>query len=79
MRGKQLGNPNRELLGGPQQERRFCYTTGNAIDWYEELGFRTFNLACPDAPADGPEGLRKNEELLMLLAALPAHSGWIGK
>jgi len=61
LRGKLLGKPVYELLGGPQKDRIFCYCTGNDIDWYQALGFRAFKLACPYGPADGLDGLRKNE------------------
>ena len=61
LRGKLLGQPVYALLGGPQKDRIFCYCTGNDIDWYQELGFRAFKLACPYGPADGLDGLRKNE------------------
>jgi len=64
LRGKLLGQPVYQLLGGPQKERLFCYATGNDVDWYQELGFRAFKLACPYGPADGLEGLRKNEEFV---------------
>jgi L-rhamnonate dehydratase len=62
--GKLLGQPVHALLGGPQKERIFCYCTGNDVDWYQELGFRAFKLACPYGPADGLDGLRKNEEFV---------------
>jgi len=61
LRGKLLGKPVYALLGGPQKDRIACYCTGNDIDWYQELGFRAFKLACPYGPADGLDGLRKNE------------------
>lgn len=63
-RGKLLGRPVYALLGGPQKERIFCYATGNDLDWYQELGFRAFKLACPYGPADGLDGLRRNEEFV---------------
>lgn len=63
-RGKLLGQPVYALLGGPQKERIPCYCTGNDIDWYQELGFRAFKLACPYGPADGLDGLRRNEEFV---------------
>ena len=62
--GKLLEKPVYSLLGGPHKERMFCYATGNDVDWYLELGFRAFKLACPYGPADGLDGLRKNEELV---------------
>jgi L-rhamnonate dehydratase len=63
-RGKLLDRPVYELLGGPQKERIFCYATGNDIDWYQELGFRAFKLACPYGPADGLDGIAKNVEFV---------------
>ncbi len=64
LRGKLLGQPVYRLLGGPQRERIFCYATGNDVDWYQELGFRAFKLACPYGPADGLDGLKRNEEFV---------------
>lgn len=63
-RGKLLDRPVYELLGGPQKDKIFCYATGNDVDWYLELGFRAVKLACPCGPADGLDGIRKNEELV---------------
>ena len=62
--GKLLEKPVYELLGGPKQEAIPCYATGNDVDWYQELGFRAFKLACPYGPADGLDGIRKNEEFV---------------
>jgi len=56
--------PVYQLAGGPVRDRIFCYATGNDVDWYQELGFRAFKLACPYGPADGLDGLRKNEEFV---------------
>jgi len=63
-RGKLLNQPVYRLLGGPQKERLFCYATGNDVDWYNELGFRAFKLACPYGPADGLDGLQRNVEFV---------------
>jgi L-rhamnonate dehydratase len=63
-RGKLLGQPVYKLLGGPQKDRLFCYATGNDVDWYLELGFRAIKLACPYGPADGLDGIHKNEEFV---------------
>ena len=62
--GKLLEKPVYALLGGPHKERLFCYATGNDVDWYLELGFKAFKLACPYGPADGLDGMRKNEEMV---------------
>ncbi len=60
LRGKLLGQPVYRLLGGPARDKLFCYATGNDVDWYQELGFRAFKLACPYGPADGLDGLKRN-------------------
>ncbi len=64
LKGKLLGKPVYELLGGPARDKMFCYVTGNDVDWYKELGFKAFKLACPYGPADGLDGIRKNEEFV---------------
>ena len=64
LRGRLLGQPVYKLLGGAQKERIYCYCTGNDVDWYQELGFTAFKLACPYGPADGLDGLRRNEEFV---------------
>ena len=53
-----------ELIGGPTKDKIFCYATGNDVDWYQELGFRAFKLACPFGPADGLDGVTWNEEFV---------------
>lgn len=64
LRGKLLEQPVYQLLGGPARDKLFCYATGNDIDWYQELGFRAFKLACPYGPADGLDGLQRNVEFV---------------
>jgi len=64
LKGKLLGQPVYKLLGGAHKERIRCYATGNDVDWYRELGFTAFKLACPYGPADGLDGIRKNEEFV---------------
>ena len=64
LKGKLLGQPVYSLIGGPQKDEIFCYCTGNDVDWYLELGFEAFKLACPYGPADGLDGIRKNEEFV---------------
>ncbi len=63
-KGKSLGQPVYSLIGGKHKERIYCYSTGNDIDWYQELGFTAHKLACPHGPADGLDGIRKNVELV---------------
>ena len=44
LKGKVLGRPVYELLGGPQKEKIFCYATGFEAAWYMELGFQAMKL-----------------------------------
>ncbi len=60
-KGRLLNQPVYSLIGGPQKDKLYCYCTGNDVDWYQELNFTAFKLACPYGPADGLDGLRKNE------------------
>jgi L-rhamnonate dehydratase len=64
LKGKLLDLPVYSLLGGPQKDKIFCYATGNDVDWYKELGFTAFKLACPYGPADGIDGIKKNVEFI---------------
>jgi L-rhamnonate dehydratase len=61
LKGKLLGCPVYELIGGPARPHVECYATGNDTDWHMELGFRATKLACPHGPADGIAGLEANE------------------
>ncbi len=60
-KGRLLNQPVYRLIGGPQKDKLYCYSTGNDVDWYQELNFTAFKLACPYGPADGLDGLHKNE------------------
>jgi L-rhamnonate dehydratase len=62
--GKALNTPVHKLLGGGHKERVPCYCTGNNIEQAVEFGFKKLKLAIPHGPADGEEGLTKNEQLV---------------
>jgi len=64
LKGKLLGLPVYELLGGPQKERIFCYASGFDQEWYMELGFKATKLFAPYGPEQGLDGLDKLEELV---------------
>lgn len=64
LKGKLLGHPVYELLGGPQKERIFCYATGFDVDWYLELGFQAVKLPMPYGPVDGLDGLHEAEKMI---------------
>ncbi|MBI4893706.1 MAG: L-rhamnonate dehydratase [Acidobacteria bacterium] len=62
--GNALGMPVYKLLGGRTKERIPAYCTGNDIEQHVEFGFKRLKLAMPHGPADGREGMRKNEEVV---------------
>jgi L-rhamnonate dehydratase len=72
VKGKLLGCPVYELLGGPQKNKIFCYAsntdisygTENSIDWFLELGFKAIKLFARYGPESGIEGIRRTEELV---------------
>lgn len=62
--GKAVGQPVYKLLGGETKPRIPAYCTGNDIEQHVEFGFKKLKLAIPYGPADGREGMHKNEELV---------------
>ncbi|MCY3772783.1 MAG: hypothetical protein OXG98_12305 [Gemmatimonadetes bacterium] len=64
LKGKLLGRPVYELLGGPQKDSIACYATGFDIEWYLELGFKAVKLPMPYGPDDGIDGLNKAVEMV---------------
>ncbi len=72
LKGKLLGRPVYELLGGPQKERIPCYASTtdlsygveNSIAWFLELGFKAIKVFLPYGPEDGLAGMRRNEEIV---------------
>jgi len=62
--GKALGQPVYNLTGGKTKERIPVYVTGNLTERHLGEGFRHVKLAVPHGPADGPEGFRRNLQLV---------------
>ena len=62
LKGKLLGRPVYELLGGPVRDRIPLYATGDDLDWFQELGFTRFKITNPAHYSQGDEGLRLIEE-----------------
>lgn len=58
VKGKILGAPVYELIGGPARRRLSLYATGADVGWYRELGFDAIKLPRPYGPADGLAGIR---------------------
>lgn len=63
-KGKVLGQPVYNLLGGKTQERLHPYYTGNDPSALAEFGIRDMKIAVPYGPAHGPDGMAKNEEIV---------------
>lgn len=72
LKGKLLGRPVYELLGGPQKERIPCYAsntdlaygTEHSLAWFLELGFKAVKVFLRHGPESGLAGLRRDEELV---------------
>ena len=50
LKGKVLGKPVYELLGGPARDYVPCYATCGDVDWVKELGFTAVKVPCPCGP-----------------------------
>ena len=72
LKGRILGRPVYELLGGPQKDKIFCYAsntdisygTEQSIDWFLELGFKAVKLFARFGAEANIDGIRKTEELV---------------
>ena len=62
LKGKLLGRPVYELLGGPVRDKVPLYATGDDLDWFQELGFTRFKITNPAHYSQGDEGLHLIEE-----------------
>ena len=61
-KGKLLGHPVYNLLGGKTRELLPTYYTGNDPNALAEFQITDMKIAVPYGPAHGEEGMRKNEE-----------------
>ena len=64
LKGKLLGRPVYELMGGPARDRVFCYATGWDVDWLLECGFEAIKVPCPLGEARGVAALDAAEALV---------------
>jgi L-rhamnonate dehydratase len=62
--GKAAGMPVYRILGGATKERIPSYCTGNDLEQHVEFGYKKLKLAIPHGPADGRDGMKKNEDLV---------------
>jgi L-rhamnonate dehydratase len=61
-KGKLLGQPVYNLLGGKTRERLSAYYTGNDPSALAEFQITDMKIALPYGPAHGEEGMQRNEE-----------------
>lgn len=59
--GKLLGKPVYDLIGGASQKTLRAYYTGYNPEALAGYGIRDMKIAVPHGPADGEDGMRKNE------------------
>ena len=64
LKGKLLGRPVYEVLGGPAKDALFCYATGGDIEWFKELGFRAAKLGLPATDTHDPRIIGETEEII---------------
>ena len=62
--GKAHDQPVYKVLGGKTKEKIPAYATGNDVENYLKFGYHGVKLAVPYGPADGVEGMKRNEELV---------------
>lgn len=62
--GKALGQPLWRLLGGRVHEDLTTYATGHDVAAARLLGHTAFKVPMPHGPADGAEGMRRNEAVV---------------
>ncbi|MCC6393668.1 MAG: hypothetical protein IT167_23930 [Bryobacterales bacterium] len=73
--GKALNTPVYRLIGGKTKDRIPCYCTGNDFEQHVEFGFKRLKCAIPHGPADGIEGMRKNEAVVKTARELVGPDG----
>ena len=61
LKGKAMGQPVYQLLGGKVRDRVPVYATVRDPVWCQSLGIGGVKLGGPYGPPDGREGMRKNE------------------
>lgn len=72
LKGKLLGRPVYELLGGPQKERITCYGSNTslayglepALEWCMELGFKATKVFLTEGDETGLAGINRSVEMV---------------
>ena len=64
VKGKILGRPVYELMGGPARPAVHCYATGLDLDWFRELGFTAIKLVALKGAGETTAALVETEALV---------------
>lgn len=67
LKGKLLGKPVYDLIGGRTKGPIHCYVTTHPtiMEYMAGKGFRGIKLSCPWGPADGREGMHNIEQMVI--------------
>lgn len=76
-KGKLIGQPVYNLLGGKTRDRLQAYYTGNDPVALGEFGIANMKIAVPYGPAHGEEGMRMNEQIVAQARQTIGPSGFI--
>lgn len=72
LKGRLIGLPVYELLGGPQKESISCYASHNdfsygmepSLTWFLELGFRAVKVFLRNGTGSGTQGIQRDVEMV---------------
>lgn len=76
-KGKLLGQPVYNLIGGKTRTKLRTYYTGNDPAALREFGITDMKVAMPYGPAHGEEGMRRNEEAVRRARETVGPAGFI--
>jgi len=76
-KGKLLGQPVYNLIGGKTRDRLKTYYTGNDPAALEKFGISDMKIAIPYGPAHGEEGMIENEKIVAEARRAIGSSGFI--
>src|SRR5579864_457893 len=76
-KGKLMGQPVYNLLGGKTRDLLKAYYTGNDPSALKDFGIRDMKIAVPYGPAHGSDGMAKNEEIVARARAEIGADGFI--